>query len=149
MKWVLKFLRLSGRDRSFLVKTYVLLTLVRLGLWLVPFEQLWKALIRLGRYRSREAPSSPLGLGSVVQRAIWAVNWSCRLTPGGAKCLARALTAKVLLDWHQCPADFKIGVAKNDDGQFEAHAWIEVEGRVVIGQLHNLEQFTPMPSLPT
>ncbi len=148
MKWVLKFLRLSGRDRSFLIKTYVLLTLVRLGLWLVPFEQLWKALIRLGRYRTQQVPS-PLGIGAIVQRAIWAVNWSCRLTPGGAKCLVRALTAKVLLDRHQCPAEFKIGVAKNSAGQFEAHAWIEVEGRVVIGQLHNLEQFTPMPSLPT
>jgi hypothetical protein len=149
MKWVLKFLRLSGRDRSFLVKTYVLLTLVRLGLWLLPFEQLWKALVRLGRYQNQPAPSSPLRIGPVVHRAIWAVNWSCKLTPGGAKCLARALTVKVLLDRNQCPADFKIGVAKNSNGKFEAHAWIEVEGTVIIGQLKNLEQFTPMPSLPT
>lgn len=149
MKWVLKFLRLPGYDRSFLIKTYVLLTLIRLGLWLVPFEQLWKASIRLGRHHPQPAPSYPLGIGSVVQRVIWAVNWSCRLTPGGAKCLARALVAKVLLDRHRCSAEFKIGVAKNGTGTFEAHAWIEVEGRVVIGQLHNLEQFTPMPSLPT
>jgi hypothetical protein len=149
MKWVLKFLRLSGRDRLFLVKTYILLTLIRLGLWLVPFEQLWKALVRLGQYRTPKTSSFPLRIGLVVQRAIWAVNWSCKLTPGGAKCLARALTVKVLLDRNHCPADFKIGVAKNGDGKFEAHAWIEVEGTVVIGQLQNLEQFTPMPSLPT
>jgi Transglutaminase-like superfamily len=125
-----------------------LLTLIRLGLWLVPFEQLWKALVRLGQYRTK-ASSFPLGIGPIVRRAIWAVNWSCKFTPGGAKCLARALTVKVLLDWNDCPADFKIGVAKNGDGKFEAHAWIEVEGTVVIGQLQNLEQFTPMPSLPT
>ncbi|NJM75618.1 MAG: lasso peptide biosynthesis B2 protein [Acaryochloridaceae cyanobacterium RU_4_10] len=146
MKWVLKFFRLSGRDRSFLIKTYVLLTLVRLGLWLFPFEKLWKALVRLGRYRNQNAP---LRIGPIVHRAIWAVNWSSKLTPGGAKCLARALTVKVLLDRNQCPADFKIGVAKNSAGKFEAHAWIEVEGTVIIGQLQNLEQFTPMPSLPT
>jgi Transglutaminase-like superfamily len=148
MKWVLKLIQLSGRDRLFLVKTYILLTLIRLGLWLVPFEQLWKALVRLGQYRTK-ASSFPLGIGPIVRRAIWAVNWSCKFTPGGAKCLARALTVKVLLDWNDCPADFKIGVAKNGDGKFEAHAWIEVEGTVVIGQLQNLEQFTPMPSLPT
>jgi Transglutaminase-like superfamily len=149
MKWVLKFLRLPGRDRLFLLKTYILLTLIRLGLWLVPFEQLWKALVRLGQYRTPKAFSSPVRIWAVVQRAIWAVNWSCKLTPGGAKCLARALTVKVLLDRNYCAADFKIGVAKNGDGKFEAHAWIEVEGTVVIGQLQNLEQFTPMPSLPT
>ena len=47
------------------------------------------------------------------------------LMPGGAKCLAKALTTQVLMErrGHQC--EFKLGVAKNEQGELEAHAWIE------------------------
>jgi hypothetical protein len=54
----------------------------------------------------------------------------------------------VLLNRARCDAKLVIGVAKNQFQELEAHAWIEVQGRVVIGQLHDLERFTPLPTLP-
>jgi Transglutaminase-like superfamily len=152
MKPILSFLKLNRSDRGLLLQTYLLLTLVRLGLLLLPFERLWKRLVKLGQL----PPSAIEALktnskteGQIVRQAIWAVNLSARFSPGGAKCLARALTTKVLLDRQQCPSDFKIGVAKNELGELEAHAWIEVHGHVVMGQVSKLDQYTPMPSLPT
>jgi Transglutaminase-like superfamily len=153
MRLILSFLKLNHGDRSVLLQSYLLLTLVRLGLLLLPFERLWKGLIKLGQLQVH--PSAAIFLnpalktqGQKIQQVIWAVNLSARFTPGGAKCLARALTTKVLLDWRQCPSDFKIGVAKDERGNLEAHAWIEVQNHVVMGQVNKLNQYKPMPSLP-
>jgi hypothetical protein len=68
--------------------------------------------------------------------------------PGTVKCLARALTVKVLLARSNCDSKLIIGVAKNPLQQLEAHAWVEVQERVVIGQIHDLDRFTPLPTLP-
>ena len=150
MKPLLSFLKLNRNDRGTLLQTYLLLTLIRLGLLLLPFERLWKKLVKLGQPQS-SATVGVTELKTEVQRVrqvIWAVNLSTRFSPGGAKCLARALTTKVLLDRRQCPCDFKIGVAKSEQGKLEAHAWIEVQNQVVMGQVNKLDQYTPMPSLP-
>jgi hypothetical protein len=67
--------------------------------------------------------------------------------PGHVKCLARALTTKTLMKQHGYTAELRIGVMRSQAGQLEAHAWIEYQGEVIIGQLHNLVEFTPLPSL--
>jgi hypothetical protein len=151
MRLILSFLKLNHSDRGMLLQTYLLLTLVRLGLLLLPFEQLWKTLVKLGQLQLPAIMVSKADLKTEAQRVrqvIWAVNLSARFSPSGAKCLARALTTKVLLDWQQCPSDFKIGVTKNEQGELEAHAWIEVQNQVVMGLINRLDQYTPMPSLP-
>jgi hypothetical protein len=151
MKQILSFLKLNYGDRSTLLQAYLLLTLVRLGLWLLPFERLWRGLVKLGQLQPSAAPALKTILkteAQTVRQVIWAVNLSTRFSPGGAKCLARALTTKVLLDRRQCASDFKIGVAKNAQGELEAHAWIEIRNQVVMGQVNKLDQYTPMPSLP-
>jgi Transglutaminase-like superfamily len=151
MKPILSFLKLNRSDRGTLLLTYLLLTLVRLGLLLLPFERLWKGLVKLGQPQLSAATVLKTDVkteAQTVRQAIWAVNLSARFSPGGAKCLARALTTKVLLDRRQCSSNFKIGVAKNEQGQLEAHAWIEVQNQVVMGQVDKLDQYTPMPSLP-
>ncbi len=66
--------------------------------------------------------------------------------PGGAKCLARALTTQVLLNRQGYLPDLRIGVAKATAGQLEAHAWVEYQGRIVIGQLNDLSRYLPLPS---
>jgi hypothetical protein len=38
-----------------------------------------------------------------------------------------------------------IGVVRSEEGKFEAHAWVESEGRAVIGG-HALECYTPLTS---
>jgi hypothetical protein len=67
--------------------------------------------------------------------------------PGGAKCLARALTTQVLLNRQGYLPDLRIGVAKATAGQLEAHAWIEYQGQVVMGHLNDLARYLPLPSL--
>jgi hypothetical protein len=48
---------------------------------------------------------------------------------------------QILLQQQGYPASLQIGVAKGRDGQLEAHAWVESQGQVVIGNLENLAHF--------
>ncbi len=136
-----KFLRLSRSDRQLLLGTFFLLGLVRLGLWLLPFQTLRQILARISQ-------ANPVGehkyCPPTTDKIVWAVNLSSRYMPGGAKCLARALTTQVLMGRHGYSPQLLIGVAKGDGGQLEAHAWVESQGQVVIGHLRDLSRFTPL-----
>lgn len=84
----------------------------------------------------------PLSVGKIV----WAIDTGTRYMPGGVKCLARALVAQTLMKQHGHPAQLRIGVAKGETGELEAHAWVEHRGKVAIGYLSDLQRYVPMPS---
>jgi hypothetical protein len=135
--------RLNGRGWQILLITFALLTVMRLGLLILPFRVLLKWVEHLSQ-RSRVVTNLPvLTLGDL----IWAVNCSSRYMPGGAKCLARALTTKVIMHHQGYVPELKIGVAKSNQGGLEAHAWVEYEGCIVIGNLIDLPRYMPLPSL--
>lgn len=144
MKQILRFVRLAPQDRNLFLKAYILLIIVRLGLFLRSFNRLCKLLERFSSSNSSTVSDRPL----LIRRVAWAVDASCKLMPGSVKCLARAMTMKTLLDLHHCPSTLMIGVDKNEVKQLEAHAWVEYEGHVVMGQLHDLNRFKPLPNLP-
>uniref|UniRef100_A0A0C1NFF0 Microcin J25-processing protein McjB C-terminal domain-containing protein n=1 Tax=Tolypothrix bouteillei VB521301 TaxID=1479485 RepID=A0A0C1NFF0_9CYAN len=137
--------KLSGSDRSLLAITVILLGTIRMGLWLLEFRVLLKLLNKIGQsnFLIFTSPSSSVS----VSKIIWAVNVASRYMPYGVKCLARALTAWVLMSRYGYSSELRIGVAKDTAGRLEAHAWIEYEGRVAIGNLIDLSRFTPLPSL--
>ncbi len=142
MQRLLKFLYLSSGDRRLLLKSFILLGLVRLGLYLLPFTTLRRALVSISRVTSSRQEINQ----TEVAKLIWAVNQSSRYMPGGVKCLARALTTQVLMSRRGYPSELRIGVAKSESGQLEAHAWIESQGQVLIGHLQDLSRFTLLPS---
>jgi Transglutaminase-like superfamily len=87
--------------------------------------------------------STQVSLGNIIA----CVNLSTRYMPGGAKCLARALTTQVLMHRYSHLGELRIGVSKSTTGSLEAHAWIEHQGQVIIGNLEDLPRFIPLPSL--
>jgi hypothetical protein len=138
---ILKALNLPNRDRSLLLQAGCCLIAVRLGLWLLPFQTLQNLLFNrrsVGKLTQHQVP---------IDKIVWAVNTTSRYMPGQVKCLARALATKTLLKQQGYTAELRIGVMRSQTGQLEAHAWIEFQGEVIIGQLHNLVEFTPLPSL--
>jgi hypothetical protein len=145
MKSLLKFVRLPAGDRRLLLKVFILLGLVRLGLWRLPFKTLQQSLNKIS-YSQKTLPVSSVRCRS-VEKVVWAVDMSSHLMPGHVKCLARALTTQVLMSRRGYAPDLRIGVAKDQNNCLEAHAWIELEGCVIIGLLPDLQRFVPMPSL--
>ena len=51
----------------------------------------------------------------------------------------------MLLGWRGHPTHLRIGVAHSATGQLQAHAWIESEGKIVVGDLADLARYRPLP----
>ena len=126
---------MTFRDARLLAAAAPTTTLVRLALWTLPFRTVRTAVARMA------APAKITVNRPPLDRIIWSIHVASRFVPH-ATCLTQSLTAQILLARHGYPAELRLGVAR-DAGQFEAHAWVESNGRVVIGQA-DLHRYTPM-----
>jgi hypothetical protein len=141
MKNLCKFWRLEQSKRRLLMRTLWLLWAARLSLWLLPLPTLRRLLAKLRPSHpiSPEAPTS-------IEKIVWAVAVASRYVPA-ATCLTQASVGQILLAHCGQAALLQIGVAKNEAGELEAHAWVESRGRVVIGDSRELFRYTCLPSL--
>jgi Transglutaminase-like superfamily len=143
MNQLFKSCHIKLGNRYLLLKTFVLLNGIRFGLWVLPFQRLLKLTTSdesIG-YLQPATPRPSIG------KIVWLVNVATRYSPGGAKCLARALVTKMLLTQFGYAPDLKIGVATAQGKGLQAHAWLEYRGQVIIGHLNDLSRFIPLPSL--
>jgi hypothetical protein len=142
-----KLLSLTGSDQRLLFCTFLLLGAIRLGLLILPFRILLRITGKLSHPGNQTNSAGSIAIEKLISKIVWAVEVSTRYMPGGAKCLARALTTKILLSRQGYTPDLRIGVTKGADGTLEAHAWIEHQGRVVMGNLRDLSRYIPLPSV--
>jgi hypothetical protein len=134
---VRKAFRLHPSDRRLLIAAVGLLACVRLALWLFPFQVVRNILATLSPGKRRDHAADP----AYTRRVACAVERASRCVPF-ATCLPQALAAECLLRRDGYPTQLRIGVAKDLDGQFLAHAWIESDGSIVVGRLPNLSSYT-------
>jgi hypothetical protein len=129
-----KFLRLPRSERRLVIGAALTVALVRLELWTLPLATVRRRVGNSGRnkFGRRQGTVSPSRPGA--ERISWAVGAAARFVPGGSNCLVRALAAEAMLGRFGYQSQLKIGVGKTPAGQFEAHAWLESEGRTLIGQ---------------
>lgn len=93
------------------------------------------------------SPDDPKDSQQAIARMRWAIDVTSKFMPGKVKCLARALTMQRLMLRSGYHPALRIGVAHDSDGKFEAHAWIEHNNIVTIGDLPDLSRYTLLPSL--
>jgi hypothetical protein len=137
-----KFLDLSTSDQNLVIAALLLVGAIVVGLRLLSFQTLQRLLAGMARgserSRRNDRPSP--------ERIAWAVTVASRYVPGAA-CLARASAARALCLRHGYPAQLHIGVTKGERGNLEAHAWVESEGKIIIGGLLDLSRYTRLLSL--
>lgn len=141
MNKLLKLLRSRGGKKLFL-QTYIIMSLVRLGLLLLPFSRLQQLIAMVKKWGFLAIASSEVNIRAIVL----GVYRSGKYQPGNPVCLARALTTSVLMGIYSLPHQINIGVAKGKDGRLEAHAWVVSEGIVIVGNLPDLDRYIPMSS---
>jgi hypothetical protein len=122
------FMKLPHPRKIFLIKSMVLIILTRSMLRLFSFSRVRKISARM---------SSP-GEDADLEDLVWSVRTASHLL--GSSCLANAISGQILLSRHNHPSKLRIGVFKDD--KFEAHAWLEVEGQVVLGETER--EYTPI-----
>ncbi len=120
--------KLNFNDAYFLVKTLLLLWTVRIMLWILPFSTI-QNIVKRSTVSDEEVDCKK----SFVEKATWSVIVMSRFVPM-CTCLNRALTAQILLTGQNCPSSIKLGVNKNSEGQLDAHAWLEVNDKIVLGE---------------
>jgi len=143
MKRIIRFLRLPELDRSLLIKSWVWLAAIRVGLYLFPFETLRTWIVSRTPTASTESLDEP---SAYVNRVTWAVHAASRYLPGAQTCLVQALATQRLLVRRGVSTRLLIGLTRASAGVFEGHAWVESDGQIVMGKAGH-ERFVPLKAL--
>ncbi|MDQ6663590.1 MAG: lasso peptide biosynthesis B2 protein [Acidobacteriota bacterium] len=110
------------------------MALIRAALTLFPFATLQTSLKRL------QAVNLPLLKSIPPEASIWAVKAASRYVPR-VTCLTQALALESILAMQGIEARMHFGAAKSVDGRFRAHAWVESQGKIVLGETDDLPFF--------
>jgi hypothetical protein len=133
-----RFFRLQRAEKELLLWAYLLLWFLRIVLWLLPFKVI-RAQIERGLIDRKISADKR----HTVATIIWSIRAMSRYVPQ-ATCLTQALAGKVLLAAFGYEACVRIGVGKDHDGKFQAHAWLEECDRIILGGSE--EEYTPLLS---
>jgi hypothetical protein len=127
-------LRALGRaDRALVLRAFITLCAVRMLLWTLPFARVRSIVARLKTAGSRSRAAAPL-VRPVPEKIAWALRAASGGVPSGSNCLVRALAGEILLARAGYLPALRFGAARPDDAPLAAHAWLECDGRIVIGE---------------
>ncbi|HWK65878.1 MAG TPA: lasso peptide biosynthesis B2 protein [Rhizobiaceae bacterium] len=139
MKALRRFLALNGSEMLFLAGCVATVAAVRLGLTVLSYRRM--------RAWFPVAPAQGVPTAGDLRRVAWGVRNAARLVPR-ASCLTQALAGQFILARQGNSSRVRIGVARDDQGRFLAHAWLVSEDRIVLGGAEqNVRGFTPLTDL--
>lgn len=122
-----KWSSLSGYGKITFLKSVFCLLWIKAGLSLLPFSTFRKFFHKLTSNQGIKEFSQ-----DQIDITVWAVDTAANLLPFELLCLPRALATKYLL--RKAPSlTLEIGVEINPAKKFEAHAWIEKNGTIIMG----------------
>lgn len=137
------FRSLSWPARYLLLRVVLLVAVMRLGLAFFSFRAWRRFVLHVASLLQTTQPTS----SKQQQRLLWAVETAASGLLADRACLTQAMAAEWLLARRGLVTHLQIGVAKGEDGRLQAHAWLEQDGRILIGGSDSPQQFTPLPSL--
>ncbi|WP_299966736.1 lasso peptide biosynthesis B2 protein [uncultured Roseobacter sp.] len=116
---------------------------VRAALWITRYQRIRSALVR-------PCPEDPqTSRRATVARITRAVARIARFIPD-ASCLTQTISCQAMLSWKGIPSTITMGLKKDSNGVFKAHAWLSWDGQVVLeGDEGTLLDFNKILDLPT
>ncbi|TLV01168.1 lasso peptide biosynthesis B2 protein [Dyadobacter luticola] len=119
--------KLSFSEKLIFLKAAICLILIKCALTVLPFPIFRKLFHGLTSSKSTKEFKP-----EKVQQIAWSVDTAANILPFELLCLPRALATKYLL--RKMPSlTLEIGIEVNPAKKFEAHAWVEKNGRIIIG----------------
>lgn len=141
MRKIRNFLVLPYQRKKLLIKSLLFVWLIRLGLWILPYKLLTKWLNSLGS----SAITNEINDWKLIKEVSHTVGSCAKYVPF-ASCLTQALTTQTLLRLNGQSSNLKFGVDKDKNEKLIAHAWIEVDGKIIIGGSPELSRYTVLNS---
>ena len=139
-----KLAALPKDERRLLLEAALLLPLVYTLQSTLPFRR-WRALLTQAPLPPAAASRAPPA--ATPPQIAQAIERARRGVPGVYKCLPQAYAGHLLLHHHGHDSVVQVGVARDAKGGVEAHAWVELGGKILIGELPDLGRFVPLPPL--
>ncbi len=127
MKRIVKFVRLQRGEKLLLARALAYLAAAR---WVLLVRQFDSVRRRAARFRPAATGSSTRPTAECI---AWSIAAASRLVPGASNCLVRALAAHRMLSYFGYPSEVRIGASKPAEGKLAAHAWVESQGKVLLG----------------
>ncbi|BDD85879.1 lasso peptide biosynthesis B2 protein [Desulfofustis limnaeus] len=141
MSKIVIFYNLTWVEKRLLLQAVILLGYYRLALLIVSLPRLLNVARRPQRTGSSQSQLTAAQLTRLVKAAV-------RLVPG-TTCLSNTLASHGLFSSLGYRTKVHIGVNKDRERGFEAHAWLTLDGKIVIGNLPDLAKFRELPLLET
>lgn len=130
------FIRLSSRRKALVLRTVILVAVIRAALFLIPFRRI-QVLVNSSRRLPFSVPRE-----TPVAYLVWAVQAASKRIPA-ASCLTQSLALKFLMERSGRSSQIHIGVAKDTISGFRAHAWVEYEGVSLLSEVSEIERYGP------
>ena len=122
---LINLIRRPFSEQRLLLKAVFLLWAVKWGVRFFPFRLVYRVIENRGK--DHEKPLLPL------DQILTALETAGRHVPG-ATCLVRALAGRLLLSQYGHRTEIHLGISKEiEKMQMVAHAWLEHQGKVLIG----------------
>jgi hypothetical protein len=125
---------LAAGDRRLVREALLWFLAIRVALRLFRFARVarWAEGRHKGRV-SREDRARNAASGETPARIGWATAAVARRIAPPRSCLAQALTAQVMLGARGRAATIRFGAKREGAGPLDAHAWLECDGAVLVG----------------
>ena len=135
-----KFAAVDWQTKRLVMQAFSILWLMRFSLWIAPFRWVQRLSNWLGRTKHK-VERSRYSAGQLTELVA-----RCALYVPRATCLPQALTLSALLRRQGFVPTLQIGVARGSHGEFQAHAWVEVDGGEHSSGPEEIGRFTALPT---
>ncbi len=131
--------RLPVSSWTTLARVLPLLVIVRIALWSLPYRvvtRLFDSSVCTAGARTKESPRRTVAL-------LRTVAWAGRNLLADRPCLTQAIACRWLLARRGHHADLKLGVRREEGGGIMAHAWLEMDGKIILGGWDSADVYVP------
>jgi hypothetical protein len=121
------FIRLPSREKLVAIQSLYWVIIIRIMIWIFPFHSVQKK-VQKNAGNSALNNNHSMSMSRLRLMIVIAARYVPRAT-----CLVQALAGHILFSKYGYSTSIKIGVL-TDNGEFEAHAWLEHKDSVVLGE---------------
>ena len=130
MENIAKFLKKPAFEQALYMEAAFWLGVSRLAILMLPFR--WIAPL-LGTHMASSDENDAAAKHQAVRSVSSAIRTMSRRLPWECKCLAQAISGKMMLRTRRIPSTLYLGVAKEENSDLSAHAWLRAGNRIILG----------------
>jgi len=131
LRSVVRFSSWPAQRKILLLRAFGIVAFVRIVLWILPYRR-WHEWLKLSEPIQEHTRD-----WARIREVTAAVKRASQFMPQ-ATCLTQAIATRRLLRGAGQTCQLRIGVDKDGMQKLIAHAWIEVDGKIVIGKLKDI-----------